>query len=66
MIQQEHVDITLDLDHQQRYKCKRNTPGDVNAIDYITIASTGDATDFGDLNLLLEHLLDQLQIPQED
>ena len=26
------------------------TPSDTNVIDFITIASTGNATDFGDMN----------------
>ena len=29
--------------------CGRDTGGQANIIEYITIATTGDATDFGDL-----------------
>ncbi len=28
-----------------------STPSDSNVIDYVTIATTGDATDFGDLTM---------------
>jgi len=32
------------------FSAGRDSPNDINIIDYITIATTGNATDFGDLS----------------
>ena len=34
------------------FSAGRYSPSDINIIDYITIASTGDAVDFGDLSVV--------------